>query len=255
MRKAALWASFALGPALILAVTAAWWSLREPGPPPSSPHAELEKAEANATKTDARSREVIALMREKGVGRTQKLVELYVRLSGDASATGVRALALSALFGEESLPLRLKGVLDAVNADPTPPREDPLWPKVTQKLAEQWKPEVFDKGRDLMLAEQRPRAKQALVDSFVAFVDSGRADSLTPEQSTALLTDLIDMHGVSAPERKAPIQGAVRKLGGNDPADLLAGKGLGDGHKLELQARYEKELESATKALGAERSP
>lgn len=248
MKKTVRWATFVLGPALGLAGIAGWWSAREPGRRPLS-HQELERAEANATKTDARSSEVFALTGEKGVGRTQKLVELYVRLSGDASATGVRALALTALFGAESLPLRLKGVLDAVNADPTPPREDPLWPKVTQKLAEQWKPDVVDKGRDLMLAEQRPRAKQALVDSFVAFVDSGQADRLTPEQSTALLTDLIDTHGVSTPERKPPIQEAVRKLGGNDPADLLAGKGLGDGHKLELQARYERELEAATQKL------
>jgi hypothetical protein len=128
----------------------------------------------------------------------------------------------------------------------TPPREDPLWSKVVQKLSEQWKPEVFDKGRALMLAEQRARAKSALIASFVTFVDNGGAASITPEQSNALLTDLIDMHGVAEPEQRPAIQGAVRKIGGNDPADLLAGK---DPATLELQIEHQKNLQAGIDTL------
>jgi hypothetical protein len=238
----ALWLS--LGPVLVLAGTAAWWSPREPEGKPST-HQALERAEASA-RADGRAGEVLALVGEKGVGRAAKLAELYVRLARDPSAVGVRALALNALFGEESLPLRLKGVLDALNADPTPVRDDPLWSKATRKLAEQWSPEVFDKGRDLMLAEQRPRAKQALVDSFVDLATSDRAGDLTPEQSSALLTDLIDMHGTAEPERRGRIQAAVRELGGNDPADLLAGK---PPQALEIQREYEKNLRAGVASL------
>jgi hypothetical protein len=229
-----------LGPTLVLVGIAVWWSTRGPGPSPTKRPDPIEAAE-HAAKSDPRAREVLALLAEKGVARASKLSELYVRLSGDKSATGVRALALNGLFAEPSLPLRLKGVLDAVSMDPTPAREDPLWSKVTSKLAEQWTPEVFDKGRDLMLAEQRARAKRALIDSFATYVNTGQAEGLTPEQSSALLTDLIDMHGQAAPEQKPAIQDAVRTLGGNDPADLLAGKPPGE---LEIQKQYEKNLQA-----------
>jgi hypothetical protein len=180
------------------------------------------------------------------VGRSAKLVEFYARLQKDKSATGVRALALNALFSEESRALRLKGILDAVSLDLTPPREDPLWSKITTKLSEEWKPEVFEKGRDLMLAEQRPRAKRALIQSFVDFVENGQTSTVSPEQVNALLTDFIDMHGYADPDQRPAIQGAVRKIGGNDPADLLAGK---DPSQLEYQKEYEKNLQAATNTL------
>jgi hypothetical protein len=240
MSKTTRWSLLSLGPALVLVGIAVWWSTRGPGPSPL-PRPDPIAAAENAAKSDPRAREVLSFLGEKGIGRTAKLSELYVRLAGDRSATGVRALALNGLFAEPSLPLRLKGVLDAISMDPTSPREDPLWSKVTSKLAEQWTPEVFDKGRDLMLAEQRARAKRALVDSFATFVNSGQAEGLTPEQSTALMTDLIDVHAQAAPEQKPAIQEAVRKLGGNDPADLLAGKPPGE---LELQKQYEKNLQA-----------
>lgn len=234
------------GPALALGATIVWWSLRRPEPGSVRNAASTDDAAERAAKSDPRASEVLRLTREKGVGRSAKLVELYARLQGDKSATGVRALALNGLFAEESLPLRLKGVLDAVSLDQTPPREDPLWSKVVQKLAEQWKPEIFDKGRDLMLAEQRARAKSALIASFVTFVDNGQAQSLTPDQTNALLTDLIDMHGVADPDQRPSIRNAVRKIGGNDPADLLAGK---DPAALEIQVEYQKNLQAGIDTL------
>jgi hypothetical protein len=240
MKKTARFSLLALGPALVLVGIAVWWSTRGQGPSPMPQSDPVLAAEAVA-KSDPRAREVLALLREKGVGRSSKLSELYVRLANDKSATGVRALALNGLFAEPSLPLRLKGVLDAVSMDPTPAREDPLWSKVTSKLAEQWTPDVFDKGRDLMLAEQRPRAKRAIVDSFATFVNSGQAEGLTPDQPTDLMTDLIDVHGQAAPEQRPGIEDAIRALGGNDPADLLAGKPPGE---LEIQKQYEKNLQA-----------
>ena len=244
MQGTTRWVSLA-GSALALGSIIVWWSTRRPEPGPVR-QATMDDAAQQAAKSDPRASEVLRLTRDTGVGRSAKLVDIYARLQGDKSATGVRALALNGLFAEESLPLRLKGVLDAVSLDQTPPREDPLWSKVVQKLSEQWKPEVFDKGRDLMLAEQRARAKSALIASFVAFVENGGAASITPEQSNALLTDLIDMHGVAEPEQRPAIQGAVRKIGGNDPADLLAGK---DPATLELQIEYQKNLQAGIDTL------
>jgi hypothetical protein len=234
------------GSVLALGATIIWWSTRRPEPAADRQLSEVEEAAAKAAKSDPRAGEVLRLMREKGIGRSAKLVELYTKLAGDKSATGVRALALNALFSEESRALRLKGVLEAVNADQTPPSQDPLWPSIVRKLADEWKPEVFDKGRDLMLADQRPRAKQALIGSFVEFVMMGQGASLTPEQNAALLTDFIDVHGVAQADQKPAIQDAVRKLGGNDPADLLAGK---DPNMLELAREREKQLKWGEETL------
>jgi hypothetical protein len=113
-------------------------------------------------------------------------------------------------------------------------------------LADEWKPEVFDTGRALMLADQRPRAKRALIGSFVEFVMMGQAATLTPEQNSALMTDFVDMHGVAEADQKPSIQDAVRKLGGNDPADLLAGK---DPNLLELAKEREKQLKWGEETL------
>ena len=230
-----------VGPALALGATIVWWSTRRPEPGSARQQNQVDEAAEQAAKSDPRASEVLRLTNDKGVGRSAKLVEFYARLQKDKSAAGVRALALNALFSEGSLPLRLKGVLDAVSLDETPPREDPLWKKITTKLSEEWKPEVFDKGRDLMLAEQRPRAKRAIIQSFVEFVENGHAANLTPDQTNALLTDFIDMHGLADPEQRPAIQGAVRKIGGNDPADLLAGK---DPATLEYQVEYQKNLQA-----------
>jgi hypothetical protein len=234
------------GPALAIGATIVWWSTRRPEPGPTRDLAELARAEKNAEQSDPRAAEVLRLTRDKGVGRSTSLVEFYGKLAHDKGATGVRALALNGLFSESSRPLRLKGILEAVVADDTPYREDPLWSKITQKLAEEWKGEAFDKGRDLMLAELRPRAKTALIASFVNFVENGGAEGLTPDQSNALLTDLIDMHGVANPEQRPAIQDAVRKIGGNDPADLLAGKPPGE---LQIQKDYEKNLQAGVNTL------
>ena len=240
-----------VGPALALGATIVWWSTRRPEPGPSR-QKQIDDAAEQAAKSDPRASEVLRLTREKGVGRSAKLVEFYARLQADKNAAGVRALALNALFAEPSLPLRLKGVLDAISLDQTPPREDPLWSKVQHKLSEEWKPEFFDKGRDLMLAEQRPRAKRALIGSFVEFVENGGVANLTPEQASGLLTDFIDMHGVADPEQRPAIQGAVRKLGGNDPADLLAGK---DPSQLEGQIEYQKNLQAGIDTLLKDQPP
>jgi hypothetical protein len=234
------------GSVLALGATIIWWSTRRPEPVADRQLSDIEEAAKKAAKSDPRAGEVLRLMREKGIGRSAKLVDLYTKLAGDKSATGVRALALNALFSEEARALRLKGVLEAVAGDQTPPSEDPLWPNIVRKLAQEWKPEVFDKGRDLMLADQRPRAKRALIGSFVEFVMMGQAATLTPEQNAALLTDFVDMHGVAESDQKPSIQEAVRKIGGNDPADLLAGK---DPNMLELAKERERQLKWGEETL------
>jgi len=233
------------GPILVLGASCLWWFARGPD---EAAARDQERAKSEVERRGhPREREVLELTRDKSADAKQRLIDLYADLAGDPASVGVRTLALRGLFSEPSVALRLKRVLDAVAADPTPAPRDPVWPELTKRLAEQWTPELFDKGRDLMLMEQRGRARRALVASFVDLAKSNQIAS--EEHRNALLTDLIDVHALVEPDQRPEVQDAVRVLGGNDPADLLAGRGLTGGDKLELQAEYERNLETAMKTL------
>jgi hypothetical protein len=208
----------------------------------------MERAAEQAKQKDRRAAKVIEFSREGGISGSTKLVDLYGELAGDSTASGVRELALNALFAERAVALRLKRVLEAVVSDPTPPEQDPHWPGIVERLAEQWTPETFDKGRDLMLMEQRPRAQRALAASFVELSES--AEGLSEAQRQALLTDLIDLYPKADPAQKPEIERGVRNLGGDDPADLLTGYGLKPGEKLKLQAQNEEQLARGVEGLG-----
>jgi hypothetical protein len=158
-------------------------------------------------------------------------------------------MALEMLADEGALPVRLKGLLAAAVADQTPPERDPLWPELVQNLLEQWTPETFDKGRDLMLMEQRPRARRALVESFTEFAEGDQFANLTEEQRQALINDLIDMYPHSDPQQKSQIEAALRKIADDDVADLLA-RGADHAPKLKIQQKYERELQAASKGAG-----
>lgn len=203
-----------------------------------------------ALAADPRLRDVLRLAQRKSDPKAwEELVSLYGRLAGDPSAFGVRTAVLNALFNEPVVGLRIKRALDAVEADHTPPPQDPLWPELVQRLAQEWSGELLPKGRDLMLMEKRSRAQRALIASLAEVAGSERAAELTAEEARGLLEDLIDMHARAAPDQRPQIQEAVRKLGGNDPADLLAGQGLKGGKKLELQAEYERNLQAGVDSL------
>ena len=235
---------------VVTATFACWlvWNARS-GEPTRASHAQASLP--RPTSADPRLRKVLDLTSNKSDPKAwEELVTLYASTAGDPTALTARRLVLNVLLGEPALGLRLKRVLEAVNADPTPPREDPLWPELVANISEQWAGAALAKGRDLMLMETRPRARRALIASFAELARSERAGELTTEQSQALLTDLIDMHARAEPEQRPQIEEAVRKLGGNDPADLLAGQGMGDGKKLELQVEYERNLQAGLETLG-----
>jgi hypothetical protein len=246
MQKRWLWLS---APALVLTTALSWWMVRA-ATSDAARASQAGSADALASNADPRLREVADLLKNKNDPKSwDELVARYGRLAGDPSAAGVRTAILNALFSEPTLALRLKRVLDAVEADHTPAPQDPMWPELVNRLAQQWTDDVFEKGRDLMLMEKRPRARRALIASFAELAGSEQGDQLGAEQAQALLTDLIDMHAQAEPDQRPEIQEAVRKLGGNDPADLLAGNGITKGKKLELQVEYEKNLQAGIDTL------
>lgn len=236
-----LWLTAALVTVTLIAV----WRVRAARSLGAARTPEARQLAARAAQRDPRFQQVLELLKKKDdVKSWTELVALYGRLAGDPSALAVRRSVLNALFSEPALPLRLKRVLDAVEADPTPAPQDPLWPEIAHGLAEAWSSSVFDRGRDLMMMEKRPRAQRALIASFIELTASPeRLAALAGEQSQGLLVDLIDLHARAERDQRPQIEQAVRRLGGNDPADLLAGHGLGEGKKLELQAQYERNLQ------------
>ena len=246
MQKRRLWLS---APALVLTAALSWWMVRA-ATSDAARTGRAGSADALASNADPRLREVMDLLKNKNDPKSwAELVARYGRLAGDPSAASVRTAILNALFHEPALALRLKRVLDAVEADHTPAPQDPMWPELVNRLAEQWTGDVLEKGRDLMLMEKRPRARRALIASFAELAGSEQGDQLGADQAHALLTDLIDMHPQAEADQRPQIQEAVRKLGGNDPADLLAANGIPKGKKLELQVEYEKNLQAGSDTL------
>jgi hypothetical protein len=243
-RRIALWsaaAAFALGTATTL------WLVRGRAAEKASTR------DRDAITSDSRDPRILAVQeaaRQPRSAASRQLVQLYAEWANDPKALPVRKLVLDVLADQDSLPLRLKGLLEAAVADQTPPERDPLWPEIVQNLAEQWTPETYDKGRDLMLMEQRPRARRALVESFTEFADGDQFANLTEEQRQALINDLIDIYPQSDPQQKSQIEATLRKIAGDDVADLLAGRGVHDGHKLKIVEKYERELQTASTTAG-----
>lgn len=241
---------FVIGSTLVVAAALSLWLVRgtRAGDAPrtsGSPSSGIAVSVA-----DPRLRQVLELIRKKDDPEAcNELVALYGRLAGDSSAVGARVSLLNVVFNEPALPLRLKRVLEMIDGDSTPAAQDPLWPELVHRLSEQWSGDTFSKGRDLMLMEKRERPRRALIDSFTELALSERVLDLQVEEAQALLADLIDIHAQAAPDQRPRIQEAVRKLGGNDPADLLGGRGLKGGEKLELQVEYKRSLQAGIDSL------
>jgi hypothetical protein len=196
----------------------------------------------------ARVPEAIELARGKN---PTKVVDAYAAWASDAEAVQARKYLLGSLFQEENLPKKLTWVLAAIEADSTPPEQDALWSYLTESLAELWQGETATSAMDLVIAEERPRARRALISSFAQLVQSERLNELSAEQRQVLTETLIDIAPQVPPGQKSEVEASLRKLGGNDLADIVAGKGLTgqDGHVLESERAYQKSLEETSAAV------
>ena len=105
--------------------------------------AAAEGARETPARSDARMLEVLQVSREPA-RRSESQVGRALRGLGRRSRTrlAARRSALRLLFAERAIGLRLQRVLEAVNADSTPPEDDPLWQDIVNKLSEQWNAET-----------------------------------------------------------------------------------------------------------------
>jgi hypothetical protein len=210
-----------------------------------------EREPASVAQNGSHMAKAVELSKGRGVDAIQQIALEYGALAGDPSALSARKLLMATLFSEKDISLKLSGVLAAVEADPTPPEKDPLWEQTSRQISELWSGEIATKGMDLVMAESRPRARRVLISSFVHLATSERLGELNPDQKQTLTETMIDVSPNLAPGQKAEVGRALRALGGNDLADIVAGKGLTgtDGHVLESERKYKASLEQTKKDL------
>jgi hypothetical protein len=193
-------------------------------------------------------RQAVELMRARDPAR---VIEAYAAWASDSAALEARKALLNSLFREENLATKLSSVLAAIEADSTPAEQDPLWPYLTESLSELWQGDTATRAMDLVIAETRPRARRALVSSFANLATSERLSELSPEQRQTLTETMIDIAPQVPATQKPEVIEALRRLGGNDLADIASGKGLTgtDGHELESETAYKQSLEETKRAL------
>lgn len=182
------------------------------------------------------------------LSQLRRAIEVLSR-SHDDLASSDRKVAMNNLLTQGDAPTRLTLLLEAAAADPSAPDKDPLWPELVQGLAKIWQGEAtISSGMDLMFTESRPRARDAVVSSF-AKVALERTGELTPAQHQKLTEYFIDLHSKLPAYQKREVEIAVRKIGGNDVADLLQGKSPDN---LEVHREYHEALEVNQKRVAAQ---
>jgi len=157
--------------------------------------------------------EAMQLLRGRGANANRQIIDAYAAWAKDPEAVNARKLLLASLFKEPNIAQKLSDVLAAVEADPTPPEHDPVWPYLTQMLASLWTKETASPGMDLVLAEKRPRARRALFSSFVLVANNPETlDELTTEQRQTLTETMIDIGPELIASQKAEQQAALKSL-------------------------------------------
>ncbi len=245
------WALWLVMPAA-LGAGILYWVLAREGNHRAHKRGDTEQAEtSNVPQNASHMAKAVALSKGRGLDATSQIVAEYGAMAGDPSALTARKLLLATLFAEKDIATKLSGVLAAIEADPTPPEKDPLWEQISRQLSELWTGDVATKGMDLVLAESRPRARRALISSYAALATSPRLGELTPDQKQTLTETMLSVTPHVPPGQKAEMDRALRALGGNDLADIMAGKGLTgqDGHVLESERAYKDALAQTKKEM------
>jgi len=184
-------------------------------------------------------------------GNPGVLIEAFAAWASDPQAQVKRRVVLDAMAAEPQPMARLGELLAAVQASPLALDADPLRREVVGAVSSVWTGPLVRKGRDLMFAEARPRARQAVIASFVELALSDRAAALEPAQRSGITSDFIDLYRQAGPDQRRDIVAVVRKLGGDDTADLLDGRGLGNSSTLEHHLAHQRNVEAAMRQNAA----
>jgi hypothetical protein len=189
--------------------------------------------------------------RQVDLAQLRQAIEVLSRAHPDPAAAGDRRAALADLLAEENPADRMTLLLEAAAADPTPPAQDPLWADLVSGLAGAWNGQTVGAGMDLVWAEQRPRARQAVV-AALSMIALERADELGAAQRQRLIETLIDVHNQLPPAQQPNVQVALRKIAGNDVADVMEGKALDPNYELEAHREQKRAVEEAQQLMAAQ---
>jgi hypothetical protein len=176
------------------------------------------------------------------------IVAAYAKLASVPASREVlaaRTLAVRSLLAHPSVVVALQAVLAAAAGDPTPEQRDAMWPELVAGVASLWDAVTVAHGRDLLMLEGRPKARDLLLESLAAVAPV----ALTDEQRAALVSDLIDLYPTLRPEQKPRVDRALATLGSSDLVEILAGRGLADSSHLQAALREQRALEETRRAL------
>ncbi len=193
----------------------------------------------------------IAELLSRARGNPGVLIDAYAAWAADPRAQGKRRVVLGAMAAEPQAMTRLAELLAAVEASPLALDADPLRRDMVAAVSSVWTGPLVRKGRDLMFAEARPRARQAVIASFVELALSDRAAALDVTQRRGITSDFIDLYRQAGPDQRRDVVAVVRKLGGDDTAELLQGHGLGKDNTLDHHLEHRRNVEAAMRQAAA----
>jgi hypothetical protein len=214
---------------LALGGATTWWATRGgQGPAVSANVREVNKIKERKELT--KEEFVAALARQGTQEATDELVKSYVNWASARETMRAREDILESLYKIESVPRRLKAVLDAVAGDPTPPERDPLWGKAVDRMARTLAsdPTRLAQEQDLMLMEKRERARQFMTTSMAQFtqsspgVPSEAVKNMSEDRRSSVCHDLIDAYFQAGNESyRRELVGGVEAACGHDAAVVL----------------------------------
>jgi hypothetical protein len=181
----------------------------------------------NAALTGALSKRdfVARLAVDRSDPATRKLVGSYVAWAGQPGSASAREDILDSLYRIESLPARLKAVLDAIAGDPTDPDDDRLWGQAVDGMARTIldHPARLEQMQELMLLEIRPRARRLLGTAMAQAAQSKMARELSDDRRNAFSADLIDVYfEPESAEYRSDLKRGIEALSGNDVGLVLS---------------------------------
>ncbi len=212
-----------------------------------SPHPGGPSGDAAGTGAGTPHLDEAADLVRRARGNPGLLIEAFAAWAGDPGAQPARRVVLGALAAEPQPMVRLAALLAAVEASPLAPSADPLARDVVTAVSSVWSGPLVRRGRDQMFAETRPRAREVVIASVVELALSDRAAALDPTQRSGLVSDFIDLYRTAGADQRRDAVAVVRKLGGNDTAELLQGNGLGNNSQLESHLQHQRAVEAATR--------
>ena len=232
-------------------VTVTGWGNRarsdRPADSPAAPFAAGAAPASSISAGDATAR-VARLASRQDPGAASELIELYGKLASDPSALDARKAAFHALLAQPDVRVGLAAALAALATDPASRAQDPMWPYVVQEIGGQWNGLTIQHGRDLALIEERPKARDVLIESL-AQVPPGR---LSETQRASLAADLIDLYPRLRAEQRPAIDRELVALGGPDLVEILGRRGLAEDNYLKGAIEERRAQEATRAALGVQ---